>query len=94
MRVIPLPGKIGSPEFMTAYNAALAALNVREIGKTRSAPGTVSAAIAALTVPGVDLALPTSRTVIAARAALYAVMNSRLPGLPGSGISLVPRRRK
>src|SRR5215831_15575167 len=46
MRVIPLPGKIGSPEFMTAYNAALAALNVREIGKTRSAPGTVSAAIA------------------------------------------------
>src|SRR5262249_41829573 len=33
--------------FMTAYNAALAALNVREIGKTRSAPGTVSAAIAA-----------------------------------------------
>jgi len=47
MRVIPLPGKIGSPEFMTAYNAALAALNVREIGKTRSAPGTVSAAIAA-----------------------------------------------
>src|SRR5262249_9321563 len=32
--------------FMTAYNAALAALNVREIGKTRSAPGTVSAAIA------------------------------------------------
>ena len=44
--MIPLPGKIGSPEFMTAYNAALAALNVREIGKTRSAPGTVSTAIA------------------------------------------------
>jgi len=31
---------------MTAYNAALAALNVREIGKTKSAHGTVSAAIA------------------------------------------------
>jgi len=31
---------------MTAYNAALAALNVREIGKTRSAHGTVGAAIA------------------------------------------------
>jgi len=30
MRVIPLPGKIGSPQFMTAYNAALAALNVRD----------------------------------------------------------------
>jgi len=45
-RLIPLPGKIGSPQFMTAYNAALAALNVREIGKTKSAHGTVSAAIA------------------------------------------------
>jgi integrase len=31
---------------MTAYNAALAAMTVREIGKTRSAHGTVSAAIA------------------------------------------------
>jgi integrase len=44
--LIPLTGSPGSPEFMTAYNAALATLNVREIGKTRSAPGTVSAAIA------------------------------------------------
>ena len=44
---VPLPGSPGSPDFMTAYNAAVAALNVREIGKTRSAPGTVSAAIAA-----------------------------------------------
>jgi integrase len=46
MRLIPLPGKVGSPEFMTAYNAAVAATTVHEVGKTRSAPGTVSAAIA------------------------------------------------
>ena len=44
--LIPLPGSPGSPEFMTAYNAALAAMSVREIGKAKSAPGTVSAAIA------------------------------------------------
>jgi integrase len=44
--LIPLPGSPGSPEFMTAYNAALAVMTVREIGKTKSAPGTVSAAIA------------------------------------------------
>jgi integrase len=31
---------------MTAYNAALAAMTVREIGRARSAPGTVGAAIA------------------------------------------------
>jgi len=43
---IALPGKIGSPEFMTAYNAALATVTVREIGKAKSVPGTVSAAIA------------------------------------------------
>src|SRR6516165_2190166 len=44
---IPLPGKVGSLEFMTAYNAALAAMTVREIGKAKSTPGTVSAMIAA-----------------------------------------------
>lgn len=44
---IPLPGKLGSPEFQLAYNAALASLTVREIGKERSVPGTVGAAIAA-----------------------------------------------
>jgi integrase len=44
--LIPLPGTPGTPEFMTAYNAALAALTVREIGSAKSAPGTVSAAIA------------------------------------------------
>jgi integrase len=43
---IPLPGTPGSPDFMTAYNAALASLTVREIGKNKSTPGTVSAAIA------------------------------------------------
>ena len=32
---------------MTAYNAALAAMTVREVGKAKSTPGTVSAAIAA-----------------------------------------------
>jgi integrase len=32
---------------MTAYNAALASITVREIGKAKSAPGSVSAAIAA-----------------------------------------------
>jgi integrase len=46
-RLIPLPGKPGSPEFQIAYNAAIAALTVREIGKAKSAPGSVSAAIAA-----------------------------------------------
>jgi len=45
-RLIPLPGKVGSPEFMTAYNAAVATTTVHEVGKTRSAPGMVSAAIA------------------------------------------------
>lgn len=43
---IPLTGSPGTPEFITAYNAALASMTVREIGKTKSAPGTVSAAIA------------------------------------------------
>jgi integrase len=45
--LIPLPGSPGSPEFMTAYNAACAAMTVREIGSAKSAPGAVSAAIAA-----------------------------------------------
>jgi len=45
--LIPLPGSPGSPEFMTAYNAACAAMTVREIGSAISTPGTVSAAIAA-----------------------------------------------
>ena len=44
---VPLGGKPGSSEFMLAYNAALAALSVREIGKDRSVLGTVGAAIAA-----------------------------------------------
>lgn len=44
---IPLPGKPGTPEFQLAYNAALASLAVREIGKERSAPGTVGGAVAA-----------------------------------------------
>ena len=43
---IPLPGIVGSAEFMDAYQAALAAAPIA-IGKsTRSKPGTVSAAIA------------------------------------------------
>jgi integrase len=44
---IPLPGAPGTPEFVEAYNAALAAMVVRGVGGDRSAPGTVSAAIAA-----------------------------------------------
>jgi integrase len=45
--LIPLPGAPGSPEFMTAYNAACAAMTVREIGSAKSLPGTVSTTIAA-----------------------------------------------
>lgn len=41
-----MPGRPGSPEFETAYNAALAALTVHEIGKNRTVLGSVSAAIA------------------------------------------------
>lgn len=45
---VPLPGVPGSPEFMTAYYAAIAgfAIEPKAIGETRSAPGSVSAAIA------------------------------------------------
>ena len=45
---IPLPGAPGSPEFMEAYHAGLASLELDRpvIGASRSAPGTVSAAIA------------------------------------------------
>jgi integrase len=42
---IPLPGIVGSAEFMAAYQAALAAAPVA-IGISRSKPGSVSAAIA------------------------------------------------
>jgi hypothetical protein len=42
---IVLPGAPGAPEFEAAYHAALASLQMREIGRDRSAPGTVSAAI-------------------------------------------------
>ena len=48
-RRIPLPSRPGSKDFMTAYNAALAGFVVREtkaIGESRSAPGSLSAAIA------------------------------------------------
>jgi integrase len=47
---IALPGAPGSPAFMEAYNAARAALQVRDIGKERSAVGTVNTAIAAYCV--------------------------------------------
>jgi integrase len=44
---IRLPGLVGSAEFMTAYQAALATIAPVEIGKElRSKPGSVSAAIA------------------------------------------------
>ena len=49
-RRIPLPGRPGSPEFMTAYNTAQTGYVVREtrtVGKSHSAPGSLSAAIAA-----------------------------------------------
>jgi integrase len=43
---IPLPGLPGSEEFMTAYQAALAGVTApREIGASRTKPGTVNAAI-------------------------------------------------
>ncbi len=45
---IALPDAPGSTEFMEAYQAALAGHEIRrEIGKSRSAPGSLSAAIAA-----------------------------------------------
>src|SRR5215472_15491307 len=46
---IALPGVPGSVEFMEAYQAALAGYELprRDIGASRSAPGSVSAAIAA-----------------------------------------------
>ncbi len=43
---IPLPGLPGSDEFMAAYQAALASVILpREIGASRTKPGTVNAAI-------------------------------------------------
>ena len=43
---IPLPGIVGSPEFMAAYQQALAAAPVAIGASTRSKAGSVSAAIA------------------------------------------------
>ena len=43
---IPLPGIVGSPEFMAAYQQALAAAPVAIGASTRSKPGSVSVAIA------------------------------------------------
>ena len=43
---IPLPGIVGSPEFMEAYQAALTAAPVAIGASKRSKPGSVSAAIA------------------------------------------------
>jgi hypothetical protein len=43
---IPLPGIVGSPEFMAAYQQALAAAPVAIGASTRSKPGSVSAALA------------------------------------------------
>ena len=42
-----MPGKPGSSEFLEAYQAARAALQVREIGASRSVPGSVSGTIGA-----------------------------------------------
>src|SRR5437868_3964463 len=44
---IPLIGKPGSAEFMLAYNAALGGHRIEPQSTNRSAPGTVSATIAA-----------------------------------------------
>jgi integrase len=44
-RRLPLPGKPGSPDFMLAYNAAIAGFQVQQ-KPSRSPPGSVSAAIA------------------------------------------------
>jgi integrase len=57
---IALPGAPGSREFMEVYNAALAQLRVREIGKDRSVPGTINAAIAAYYTHNKFLALADS----------------------------------
>src|SRR5215831_3351304 len=47
-KLTPLPGIFGSEEFMAVYHAALAAMLPIELGaKKRSAPGSLSAAIAA-----------------------------------------------
>lgn len=45
--LIPLPGKPGSAEFQETYHAALASMQVREIGANRSAPGSVGGTIGA-----------------------------------------------
>lgn len=44
---VPLPGHPGSPEFMLAYNAALAGHRIEPKSINRSAPGSVSGTIAA-----------------------------------------------
>jgi integrase len=54
---IRLPGVPGSPEFQEAYNAALASLQIREIGKDRSALGSISDAIAGYYTHNTFLAL-------------------------------------
>jgi integrase len=57
---VALKGRPGSPEFITAYNAALASLAVHEVGQDRSAPGTVGTAIAAYYRDNSFLALASS----------------------------------
>ena len=47
-KLIPLPGAVGSPEFMAAYQLALnRAPEPLTIGESRTVPGSISAAIAA-----------------------------------------------
>ena len=61
----PLPGIPGSDEFMEAYRAALAGLPAsREIGASRTLPGTIAAAVAAYfgSAGFQSLALSTQRT--------------------------------
>lgn len=41
----PLPGSPGSPEFMAAYEAAVAAEPVKAIGAARTKPGTINALV-------------------------------------------------
>lgn len=40
---VPLPGPEGSPEFMAAYNAAIAQLTMKQPGEARTIPGSLDA---------------------------------------------------
>jgi integrase len=46
-KAVPLPGMIGSEEFMAAYQAAFSAVPAQDIGASRTQPGTIDALVVA-----------------------------------------------